>query len=370
MEYTDLVYVCALNRIFNYNCRLAKTVLEKYPRPETLFSMESDELEELFGRNSDYPARFHDRQLLDDAFREVEWACSKNVKILCYNENGYPRRLMECEDGPVLLFMAGNADLNARRVVSIVGTRKPTSYGMEVCRSILKSLASLDIPPLVVSGLAYGVDICAHREALALGMDTVGVMATGINEIYPSVHRSDAAAMCLHGGIVTDFWRGAPPNKVNFLRRNRIIAGLCDAVVLVESDRDGGGVITSKMAYSYSRDVFAVPGRITDKWSSGCNSLISGKIAESVSSPDRIGELMGWKRKKESGRDGAVPELFPSDSDVKRNIVVLLSGGQEMDSDAICSSLDSGCQGVMSALTELEMEGRIVSGGNGLYRIT
>ncbi|MBQ0006157.1 MAG: DNA-processing protein DprA [Alistipes sp.] len=367
MEYSDLVYACALNRIFNYDCRLGKRVMERYPHPGTLFSWKADELCGLFGRNSKYPGLFTDRKFLDEAADEVEWASSKGVRILCFNEADYPYRLRECEDAPLILFKAGNAELNASRVISVVGTRKVTSYGLGVCRSIIQELASLEEPPLVVSGLAYGVDICAHREALSLGLSTVGVMATGINDIYPHAHRADAAAMCRQGGIVTDFWRNAPPDRINFLRRNRIIAGLCDAVVLVESDKSGGGIVTSKMAFSYSREVFAVPGRINDRYSAGCNLLISEKIAESLSSPDRIGTLMGWKKRCGALSSEGAAELFSGDSDVKKNIIVLLSNGSGMDADSLCERLHFDCQEIMTALTALEMEGRIILDGRGVY---
>ena len=367
MEYSDLVYACALNRIFNYECLLGKSVMERFPVPGTLFSLTAEDLYGLFGRNSKYPERFLDRKLLDDAADEVNWAASKGVRILCFNEADYPHRLRECEDAPLILFEAGNADLNAGRVMAVVGTRRATSYGLGVCRSIIQELASLKEPPLIVSGLAYGVDICAHREALSAGLTTVGVMATGINDIYPYAHRADAAAMCRQGGIVTDFWRNAPPNKINFLRRNRIIAGLCDAVVLIESDRSGGGIVTSKMAFSYSRDVFAVPGRITDRYSSGCNLLISQKIAESVSSPEQIAASMGWENECNASSSENLPELFPDDSDIKRNIIVLLSNGFGMDVDSLCGRLNYECQEVMAALTTLEIEGRIVLDARGVY---
>lgn len=369
MEYSDLVYVCAINRIFNYHCRQAKETLEKFPSPGVLFSSGRKSLEDIFGPSSPYPPLFLDRRILDDSEREVSWAASKGVRILCYNEKEYPRRLKECEDSPILLFLAGNADLNAERIVSIVGTRKITSYGQSVCRQILKELSCLDVKPLIVSGLAYGVDICAHREALSLGLDTVGVMATGINEIYPSAHRADAAAMCAQGGILTEFWRGAPPNRYNFLRRNRIIAGLCDAIVLVESDKEGGGVVTSRMAFSYSRDVLAVPGRITDRWSSGCNALIGQKVAEAVTSPEGVLSCLGWKKRGNAPSVSSEPELFPSDSSVKRNIIVALSQGNPMDRDEIVEAAGADCQLVMRELTELEMEGRIYCDINGRYGI-
>jgi len=361
--------MCAMNRIFNYHCRLAREVAERFPSPAELFSLSLGELEDIFGVESPFPGRISDHSILGEAEKEVEWARSKGVRVICYNEPEYPVRLKQCEDSPLLLFLAGNADLNAGRTVSVVGTRKVTSYGEDVCRRILKSLASLDVRPLIISGLAYGVDICAHREAMALGLDTVGVMATGINEIYPRAHRNDAAAMCSHGGILTEFWRGAPPDKYNFLRRNRIIAGLCDAVVLIESDSEGGGVVTSKMAFSYSREVFAVPGRITDRWSSGCNSLIGQKMAEPVTSPDRIGACMGWKKRQISSPEEVIPELFPADSDVKRNIVVALSRGKGMDLDSVVNAVNADCQAIIGVLTELEMDGVVVCDEKGRYRI-
>jgi len=363
-----LVYACALNRIFNYNCVLARKVVEQFPSPGKVFSLGRPALEEIFGKDSKYPGVLSDGKVLEEAYREVEWSISKDIHILYLKDSSYPRRLKECEDAPVVLFYKGVADLNGERVVSVVGTRRPDAYGEEVCREIVRTFAALETKPLIVSGLAYGIDICAHREALDAGLQTVGVMATGINEIYPRMHRADAVRMCRQGGILTDFWRGALPNKVNFLRRNRIIAGLCDAVILVESDRSGGGVVTSRMAASYSREVLAVPGRLSDNVAQGCISLIKERTAEIVSSVRGVPSYLGWNDTVK-GRKASEPLLFECDSAVKRNILVTLSAVTSMDADMVLRKVDFEYQEVMSALTELEMEGRIVAVSPGTYRI-
>lgn len=363
-----MVYACALNRIFNYNCTLAKKMLELFPSPCGIFESGRSSLVELLGKDSRYPDMILDGKVVQEAYEEVEWARSRDVRIFYYGDMDYPFRLKECEDAPVILFYKGTADLNGERVISVVGTRHPDPYGENVCREVIRALAGLRVKPVVVSGLAYGIDICAHREALETGLDTVGVMATGIDVIYPRPHRQDAVRMCRQGGVLTDFWRGAPPNKVNFLRRNRLIAGLCDAVLLVESDKDGGGVVTSRMASSYSRDVFAVPGRITDPASRGCNALIREKVAECVSSVSSLIGTLGWNDgKRTSG--GGEPVLFESDSTVKRNILVALSARTRMDTDAVLEQVDAEYQDVMAALTELELEGRVVSDPSGRYRV-
>jgi len=366
MEYSDLVYACALNRIFNYNCVLARRMVERFPSPGALFSMGRSSLEDILGKGSRYIGALTDGGVLEEAFSEVEWSLSRNVRILYLTDDSYPRRLRECEDAPIVLFYKGTADLNHKRVVSIVGTRRPDGYGEDICREIVRSFSTLDLKPLIVSGLAYGIDICAHREALDSGLETVGVMATGINDVYPKMHRADAVRMCRQGGVLTDFWRGAAPNKVNFLRRNRIIAGMCDAVILVESDRAGGGVVTSRMASSYSREVLAVPGRLSDRMAQGCISLIKERVAEIVSTVRGVSDYLGWSDRRMAV---AEPVLFEYDDSVKRNILVTLSSVSSMDTDMVLQRTGCDYQEVMSALTELELEGRIAAVSPGVYRL-
>ncbi len=211
---------------------------------------------------------------LDKADEEIDWIGNNGIQILFYLDEDYPERLKQCEDAPVILYIRGNARYNRSKIVSIVGTRTPTDYGRSVTRELVDELAVRYPDVLIVSGLAYGIDICAHRSALRNNLATVAVLGHGFSYLYPSAHRETAAQIIHKGALVTEFLHGDKPESVNFVRRNRIIAGLADATVVVESDEQGGALITADIANSYNRDVFAIPGRVTDKFSTGCNRLI------------------------------------------------------------------------------------------------
>ena len=250
MEYDETVYACAINRIFNYNCRDARLITERLASPSALFSLPERELRELLRGNSRYIDAVLSRDCLRDAQEEVLWAREKDVRIIYIRDREYPRRLRECPDAPTVLFYKGCADLNPSRAVAIVGTRKATGYGITQCRRIIEHLAALKDKPLIISGLAYGIDITAHLAAMDCGLMTAAVLPTGMDSIYPTPHRQHAVRITRHGGLVTDFPKGATPMAVTFLRRNRIIAGMADAVLLIESAEKGGGLITAGMALS------------------------------------------------------------------------------------------------------------------------
>jgi len=367
MDFSNLVYACAFNRIFGYNAVKARALADMFPVLSELFELDKDSLEALFGQNSEYVTMLKDRSILQGAAQEVEWAASRKIRIMCITDPDYPARLKECEDAPVVLFYRGNASLDPVRCISIVGTRKVTTYGMKMCRRIVEAFATLRDKPLIVSGLALGVDICAHRAALNCGLETVGVMATGLDTIYPSTHRSDAVRMIAQGGLITDFWRSAAPSKINFLRRNRIIAGLCDALILIESDTEGGGMVTARMADSYSRTLFALPGRADDQYSKGCNALIAEKCAEILKDEWSVLTVMGWGRRRGTAASSAEQgDIFESDSDVKRNILLALSRENGVDADVLVRSVGSG-EGIVPALTALELEDRIERASDGKY---
>lgn len=362
-----MVYACALSRIFNYRCGEAKALIDRFPLPSSVFSLSKKELKDIFGPKSSLPDELLETSVIGKAVAEVEWTEKFGVRVIYIGDSTYPRRLKECNDAPLVLFYKGTADLNHSRIISFVGTRRPTPYGKEMCRMLVKNLASLEAKPVIVSGLAYGIDICAHRTALECGLETIGVMATGIDEIYPALHRADAVNMVANGGVITDFPHQTPSIPVNFLRRNRIIAGMSDATVLVESDADGGGVITSKMAASYNRDVFAVPGRMDDKYSEGPNLLIRDQVANMITEPDRVANALGWGNKRVGGscRQGTL--FFESDNEIKRNILLALSSRKALDMDSVITVSNADYKDIMCAVTELELEGRIRQEPDGRY---
>jgi DNA processing protein len=232
------------------------------------------------------------RAIFDRAEREVVFIERFRITPLWFQDEGYPRRLKNCIDSPVLLFFKGTRDLNTERVIGIVGTRRASEYGREVTHSLIEGLNQPGLS--IISGLAFGIDSCAHRASVDLGITTVGVLGHGLDTVYPKLNRSLAERMVNAGGLITEFISGTKPDKINFPRRNRIIAGMCDALLVVEAGEKGGALITADIANSYNRDVFAIPGRVTDLLSSGTNRLISTNRAALVQSAADVSFLLGW----------------------------------------------------------------------------
>lgn len=247
---------------------------------------------------------------LEKAQHEMEFATAKGIRILAAGDDDYPLRLSACAEAPGLLYYRGNADLNASCIIAVVGTRRATDYGRMVVQRILGEMAERIPQLLVVSGLAYGIDIAAHRAALTHNLPTVGVVAHGLDTMYPAAHRNDAATMTQQGGVITEYVSGTRPFAMNFLRRNRIIAALADATLVVESAAHGGALATARLADSYGRTVMAIPGRVTDRMSEGCNRLIFRRMAAAVSSADDIINIMEWQRFTTNPQKKAEPDLF------------------------------------------------------------
>ena len=252
------------------------------------------------------------------AEQELEFIEKHRITCLGYHDDAYPSRLRECDDAPILLFYRGNASLNSRRVVSIVGTRKCTDYGRDLCEGFVRDLAAKCPDVLIVSGLAYGIDVCAHRAAIKHGVPTVGVLAHGLDRIYPSVHRNTAAQMVACGGLLTEYVSHTEPERQNFLQRNRIVAGMADATIIVESAAKGGSLVTANIANSYGRDCFAFPGRSTDLSSAGCHRLIRHHQAALITSTDDFIEAMMWDalQKPQAIQQSLFPELNEEESRV------------------------------------------------------
>lgn len=314
-------------------------------------------------------ARFiTDRSYLDAAEQEAEYVQKKNIKTYFYLDSDYPFRLRQCEDSPVVFFFKGNCDLDTAKILSVVGTRSATPRGKELCDKIIGSLAEGHPDLMIVSGLAYGIDIAAHKAALAFNLTNVGVLANGIKTIYPSVHRSTAEAMLNNGGLVTDFLSDALPERNNFIKRNRIIAGLSDATLVVESGIKGGALITADIAASYNRDVLAVPGRPDDQWSAGCNSLIKSNKAALVESASDIESALGWE--KEKNRAPVQKTLFAELTGQEKMIYDLLSKESELTIDAICRSLELPVQKLSPLLLQMEFRGLVKFFPGNIYRTT
>lgn len=315
--------LCALNRIFGFEPKVAHALLSEIGSASGIFRLPENELDSLMGPWSRYRGRICPRAL-DEAAEELHGLSSKGIRFIGCTEDGYPGMLLECEDPSVGLYVRSTtppAELFLpRRNIAVVGTRDITPYGSEWCTRIVEGLARSHERPGIISGLALGTDICAHRTALECGLPTIGVMATGPETIYPHRHREFAERLVSTPGcaLITDYPPGTAPLAIHFLRRNRIIAGMSDATVLVESKIKGGGMMTARLAYSYNRDVYALPGRVDDSRSQGCNLLIKEKIAEAVDSVEGMMDSMGMKRAKGSALPTAaevIMDLFADKAD-------------------------------------------------------
>lgn len=303
---------------------------------------------------------------IERAREELAFVQKKQIRCLTLADEAYPSRLRECEDAPVVLFFRGNADLNALRIVSVVGTRRTTDYGLQTCATFLRELKELCPDVLVVSGLAYGIDIQAHREALANSLPTVGVLAHGLDRIYPSVHRKTAVEMLTQGGLLTEYLSGTMPDRYNFISRNRIVAGMSDAVVVVESAEKGGSLITAGLAGSYNRDCFAFPGRAGDTSSRGCNLLIRENKASLLLSAEDLVTDMGWMEKTAPVKGECVQRsLFLNLSDEEQLVVRLLEQQGDLQINTLVVAANIPVHRMNAILFELEMKGvvRVLAGG-------
>ena len=312
---------------------------------------------------------------VDDALRvaekEMEFVEKKHLKVLTIGDDDYPHRLRECEDAPLVLYYCGKADLNRQHIVCIVGTRKCSEYGRELCRNFISGLKRHCPDTLIVSGLAYGVDICAHRQSLEQEMDTIAVLAHGLDNIYPYVHRQTAADMVLRGGgLLTEYTTQTRPEKQNFVRRNRIVAGLSDACIVVESSAKGGSLITAELSLNYNREVFAFPGRVYDEHSAGCNRLIHRHEATLITCADDFIDAVGWQSiiKKDSPKV-IQQEIFPELTDEERLLVDVLRQVEDKHVNQLAVDTNIPYSRVSMILFDLEMKGIVMALGGARYRL-
>ena len=304
------------------------------------------------------------------AEKEMRFVESNHIRCLTLQSEDYPSRLRECDDAPFLLFYRGNADLNALRVINMVGTRHATDYGKGICASFLADLKTLVPDVLVVSGLAYGIDINAHRAALANQLDTVGVLAHGLDRIYPVVHRNTAAEMVSHGGLLTEYKSGTNPDRQNFVCRNRIVAGIADATIVVESAEKGGSLITAEIAESYHRDCFAFPGRTDDLYSKGCNALIASNRAALIQSAEDFVKAMCWETASVNKSPEAVQrQLFPNLTDEEQIVVGLLQSNGDLQINTLVVQANIPVYKMSAILFELEMKGVVRALAGGVYHL-
>jgi DNA processing protein len=302
MNSSELLHILALMRIEGVGDIVAKRLIHHCGSAEAVFRAKKSQLKAIDGIGAVLLNNLKDTSVFTKAEHELAYIEREGIRVLYYQDAAYPERLKHCVDGPTLLFASGAIDFSNRRVISIVGTRQITSYGIDFCKKLVEDLACFN--PLIVSGFAFGVDIVAHQASMDHGLQTIGVLAHGMNQLYPKSHQKYVSKMEQNGGFLTEFWSTSNPDKENFVKRNRIVAGISEATIVVESAEKGGSLITATMANDYNRDVFAVPGRVTDRYSIGCNDLIKTQRAQLMTSAADLVYHLNWDL-----TDKAVPSI-------------------------------------------------------------
>lgn len=302
------------------------------------------------------------------AKKELDFINEKKIDLVQFDEDYYPSHLTECLDGPMMLFKKGNAGLDNVKSIAIVGTRNATSYGLGFTDLLVKHLAKFQV--IVVSGLAYGIDAAAHKACLKYNTPTIGVLGHGLDMMYPSAHRNLAAKMLENGALITEYMSETPSLPGNFPKRNRIVAGMVDAVIIVEGAIKGGAMVTANLTHGYQKELFAVPGRSVDKYSQGCNYLIKSQRAILLDDPEELSMELGWEtfdlQKKFKKNDFS---LDPSLSDTDKEILKMLLDGTGISKEVFCEKLNKNVGEVSSALFALELDNKIKSLPGNVYEL-
>lgn len=363
----ELKYKIGITLLNGIGDVLAKRLIAYCGSAEAVFHEKKSRLMKVPGVGGINVNAILEHNVLQRAEEEIEFIEKNEITPLYYLDSNYPNRLKHCDDSPVMLYCKGNMKLNHSKILSIVGTRNATGYGHTMCEKIIGDFAGQNI--LIASGLAYGIDIYAHRAAIKNNLATVGVVAHGLDRIYPSVHNSTALRMVENGGLVTDFLSGTNPDKENFPKRNRIVAGISDAVLVIESAVSGGSLITAEIANGYNRDVFAIPGKSGEEYSSGCNWLIKTNRAMLVESAKDIEQALGWE-KKEPKKKNIQRELFIELNESEKMILDILTVKEKINIDNVCLEAKMPMSQVSALLLTLEFKGLVKSMPGKVYAVS
>ena len=362
----DLLYQIALTLVPNIGDVHAKALVNIYGDAQSIFKAKRKELESIEGIGTIRAGSIKAFQNFQSSEDEIAFIEKYKITPLFITDKNYPQRLLNCYDSPALLYYRGNADLNTSKIIAVVGTRNNSDYGKTVCEKIMEDLASENI--LVVSGLAFGIDTIAHKAALKNNLQTIGVLAHGLDRIYPAQNKTLAKQMIEHGGLLTEFISHTNPDKQNFPKRNRIVAGISDAVIIMETGKKGGSLITAELGNNYNKDVFAIPGRVNDSKSEGCNYLIKNNKAALINGADDLLEMMNWKPvdkpavKKQR-------ELFIELTPDEKIVVAILQQQEAVHIDEMYFKSGLSSSAVAAALLMLEMQGVVASMPGKLYKL-
>ncbi len=356
----DLIYKVALTKIPLVGAVTAKVLVSYCGGAREVFEAKKADLLKIPSIGEAIVGNVMDKKVLEDAERELVFIEENHIKPLFYLHKDYPQRMRPFNDAPIMLYYRGTADLNFRRTIGIIGTRTPSPQGLSICEELVEGLAPYN--PLVISGLAYGIDVAAHKKSLEAGLETVAVLGHGLARIYPAQHKKVAMEMMGQGGLVTEFASHVGPERENFPMRNRIVAGLCDALIVVETAVKGGSIITVQQANGYSRDVFAVPGRVKDKFSQGCNFLIKKSMALLIENAADAMATLRWSRED----DGQTPKsvqgrLFEELTEPEKQVVDLIQGAEEIGVDQLSYASKISQGDLASLLLNLEFKGIVRS---------
>lgn len=367
MSKEELKYLIALSLVPNIGPVRAKNLVSYCGGVMGIFKAGKKELCKIPGIGNKHAESLLSKTTLKRADEEIEWAEKNNVKVLSYLDDEYPYRLKNTYDNPLILYYKGNSELNHPKIIGIVGTRKATDYGKKAVQKIIEAVKAYN--PLILSGLAYGIDIEAHKTALDEGLETLAVMGHGMHTVYPSVHNKIAKKMIEQGGLLTEFMSGSKFEKENFPKRNRIVAGMLDALIVVETKRKGGSMITAEIAFNNNRDVFAVPGNFDRENSEGCNYLIGSLKAQILDNPTKLPELLAW------GEIGDKPmsrqfELPLDISEEEKKILSLIKESNEISIDQLSVKSKLSNSHMASKLLELEFKGLIIQLPGKIYRLS
>lgn len=362
-----LAYKIALSLIPGIGNVTARNLVAYIGSIEGVFHEKEKTLMKIPGVGLVNAQRVAGQNVIERAKREVDFILRNRIQTYFYLDEDYPTRLKSCSDAPIVLYFRGKANLNEQRIISIVGTRNATNYGKEICDELIQSFSKQNYPLLVVSGLAYGIDVQAHKACLKYDIPTVGVFAHGLDMMYPPLHAPVAAKMLEKGGLITDFTSQTKIDKQNFLRRNRIIAGLADATIVVESAEKGGALVTANIANSYNRDVFAFPGRSNDPYSKGCNNLIKTNQAVLIESFLDIEKAMNWDINVSTSHPIQTSMFVELTVEEQKLIDLLKGGGRSIDE--ITSETQMPMKKVSVLFFELELKGLVASLPGKMYKL-
>ncbi|HQX04501.1 MAG TPA: DNA-processing protein DprA [Flavobacterium sp.] len=354
MTTSELYFTLALLQVEGVGDIVAKKLINHCGSAEKVFDTKKNRLLSIDGIGEILLKNLSDKSVFKLAQQEIDFVEQEKIAFHSFLDEKYPERLKHCIDGPPIIFSSGNIDLQAKRIISIVGTRKITSYGTEFCKKLIEDLAPLN--PVIVSGFAYGVDIMAHQVAMEHNLQTIGVLAHGLNQVYPKTHKKYISKMEQNGGFLTEFWSTSNPEKENFVKRNRIVAGMSEATIVIESADRGGSLITATLANDYNRDVFAVPGRITDKYSQGCNNLIKTQRAHLLSSAADLVYILNWELENKKTKT-IQKQLFVSLENEEQKVYdYLVQKGKEL-MDIIALECEFPIYQLSSILLNMELKG-------------